>query len=425
MKKFKVLIFPCGAENALEIYESLKTNVSIEAIGASSVDDHGRYAFEQYIGGLPNISHPGFIDEFNTILFNWDIDLIFPTHDTVALFFAENKDKIKATIIGSEYKTSLVCREKRQTYALFNGEPFIPGQFDVQNGGFDFPVFVKPNIGEGAKNAALVTDRAALDFHRSSIPDLLVLEYLPGIELTVDCFTDRKTVLRFIGPRTRKRIKMGISFHSERYELTDEIRAIADTINGRLTFRGLWFFQLRQDKTGKFKLLEISTRCAGTMSLYRQLGVNFALLSVFDAADLDVEVLINDNHIELDRCLFARYRQDVQYSTLYIDFDDTVIVNGRVNHFAMRLMYQCVEQGKRIILITRHEKDIYATLKDKRISEYLFDEIKCLKQENCKGDHITEKDAIFIDNAFKERKIVKEKLGIPVFDVDAIPSLLT
>ncbi|MEJ7737939.1 MAG: ATP-grasp domain-containing protein [Chitinophagaceae bacterium] len=424
MKKFKVLIFPCGAENALEIYESLKTNVSIEAIGASSVEDHGRYAFEQYIGGLPNISHPEFIDLFNTILGDWGIDLIFPTHDTVALFFSENQHRIKATVICSEYETSLYCREKRRTYALFKDQPFVPRQIDVQNGSVDYPVFVKPNIGEGAKNAALVADRAALDFYRSSVPDLLVLEYLPGTELTVDCFTDRKGVLRFIGPRTRQRIKMGISFHSDRYELTSEIKSIGDIINKKLKFRGLWFFQLRQDKSGKFKLLEISTRCAGTMSLYRQLGVNFSLLSVFDAAGLDVEILINDNHIELDRCLFARYRQDVKFRTLYIDFDDTVIINGRVNYLAIRLLYQCIEQGKKITLITRHEKDIYATLKEMRISEYLFDEIICLKPEDSKGDHIHEANAIFIDNAFKERKIVKEKLGIPVFDVDAIPSLI-
>jgi len=32
--------------------------------------------------------------------------------------------------------------------------------------------------------------------------------------------------------------------------------------------------------------------------------------------------------------------------------------------------------------------------------------------------------AIFIDNAFAERKKARDHTGIPVFDVDAVPSLL-
>jgi carbamoylphosphate synthase large subunit len=425
MGKLKVLIFPCGAENALEIYEALKTNVLIEAIGASSVEDHGRFAFENYIGGIPNISEPNFIQRFNEVLIKNNIDFIIPTHDTVALFFTKNKDKIDGKIICSDYETALICREKRKTFELLKSESFIPYSYEDKCKIETFPVFIKPNIGEGAKNTALIKNTEELNFYLSKNIDLLVQEYLPGIELTVDCFTDRNGQLRFVGPRTRERIRMGISFHSERYPLNEEIENIAKTINRKLKFRGLWFFQLRQNKTGFFKLLEISTRCAGTMSLYRQLGVNFPLLSVLDAADLDIEIIFNDNPIELDRSLFTRYKQHIYFDTVYIDFDDTIIVKSKINFPALKFVYQCIEQKKRVVLITRHEKDLNATLKEKRIASNLFDEIIHLKFDENKGEcMMEEKNAIFVDNAFKERKLVKDKCGIPVFDVDAIQSLI-
>lgn len=90
MKKTNVLIFPCGAENALVIHNALKYNVNFRVFGASSIDDHGRHVYKNYIGGLPFIQDENFIDVFNQVLLENKIDIIFPTHDTVSLFFALN-----------------------------------------------------------------------------------------------------------------------------------------------------------------------------------------------------------------------------------------------------------------------------------------------------------------------------------------------
>ena len=59
---------------------------------------------------------------------------------------------------------------------------------------------------------------------------------------------------------------------SKAVPVTAEIREIADEINRRLRFRGLWFFQVKQAADGRFKLMEISTRCAGTMCLYQEIA---------------------------------------------------------------------------------------------------------------------------------------------------------
>ena len=86
MHKTKVLVFPAGEINSIEIHDSLSTCVNIELYGASSVDRHGGYVFRKYISGVPRIDEPDFITKFNCMLDEYGIDAVFPTHDTVAMF---------------------------------------------------------------------------------------------------------------------------------------------------------------------------------------------------------------------------------------------------------------------------------------------------------------------------------------------------
>ena len=63
----KVLVFPCGSEIGLEIHRSLKYNKDFELIGASSVNDHGMFVFENYVGNIPSVDDENFISEINNI----------------------------------------------------------------------------------------------------------------------------------------------------------------------------------------------------------------------------------------------------------------------------------------------------------------------------------------------------------------------
>ena len=301
---------------------------------------------------------------------------------------------------------------------------FVPESYKQPADISGFPVFLKPNRSEGSKGASIAQSMEAVVAKLSSAPDLLICEYLPGQELTVDCFSNRNRKLLFVGPRTRERVQIGISFHSESVALTEEIRKIADTINEKLEFRGAWFFQIKKDKEYHYKLLEISARQAGTMALYRQLGVNFALLSIFDALDAEVSILKNQLDIQLDRCLHNRYHFNYDYDDVYVDLDDTIIVDGKVNDLLMQYLYQATNSGKKLHLISKHELDILETLKEYRIAENLFDEIIPLSPSEEKSDHIIPGRAIFIDNHYLERKKIAEIFRIPVFDVDAIECLI-
>jgi len=424
--KYNVLVFPAGSEIGIEIFNSLKYNIHINLFGATGKRDHSEFIYRPERIVVDNdlyIDRHDFIKKLNEIVKSLEIDIILPTHDSIALFLSEHCDEIKAKVTTSSFKTASVARKKRVMYEELKNLPFCLRTYSDQLNDYPLPLFLKPDEGQGGKGTFFVDSKEYLLAKLKENPDLIICEYLPGEELSVDCFTNKKGELLFIGPRTRERVQMGISFHSSSVALTEEIKVIAEAINKKFNIRGTWFFQVKKDSKGVFKFLEFAVRQASTMGLFRQLGVNFALLSIFDAFDIDVKILNNNMLVSLDRCLFNRFEMDLNYRRVYIDFDDTIIINEKVNTLAIKYLYQCKNNGIKISLITKHEGDLHNSLKQYCINEELFDEIIWLKMDDNKSEYIIDKESIFIDNYYFDREKVKERSGVPVFDVDAIESL--
>lgn len=425
-KKAKVLIFPAGSENALDIYESLKYNLHFIVFGASGKKDHAAFIYPKdklYIGDL-DITQNGFLDEFNKVLDQYMIDYVIPTHDEIALFLTENESEINATLVCSPYETARIAVNKKLSFEALREFPFIPKIYQRVDEITKYPVFLKPYVGAGGKGTYLVENGDELEQILSNNSNLLICEYLPGKEFTIDCFTNKKGDLLFFGPRTRERITMGLTFHSERVECNHEFGEIARAINAKFKIRGTWFFQVKEDEGGHLKFMEFAVRQAGTMTFYRQLGINFAALSLFDFMDYDVKVLFNDYKLTLDRSLQNCYHLDHDYDKVYIDFDDTLIVGDQVNTILMKFIYQCVNSNKQVILISKHTDDLEESFKRYRINRELFDEIILVEDLKNKADYISASKAVFIDNHFPERVAVSEKCKIPVFDVDAVECLI-
>jgi hypothetical protein len=424
-KSINVLVFPCGAENGIEIHQALKDVVNIKLFGASGKDDHGRFVYERYIGNLPYINSDNFVDFLNQIIFEHKIDIIIPTHDDVVVKLAKEQNNINSTIAIPGLEQALICRSKKKTYNLFSNFSFCPKLYSSLPKPENFPIFAKPDEGQGGKGVVLINTENAYLINDESLRDYVLCEFLPGVELTIDCFTDRHGKLRFVGPRKRERIFGGISTRTSTVDLTPEINQIANEINYNLKMNGLWYFQVKQDINNVFKLMEISVRTSGSMNLYRALGINFPLLTIYNALGYDISILKNNYILRVDRFLKNRYEADFFYDTIYIDFDDTIIKNGHVNSEVMMFLYNAKMFNKKIILITKHENDLDVTLESFSIHKGIFNEIIHIKMKDAKYKHIRNKQtSIFIDNSFIERFEVKKELGIPVFDVDAIDSLI-
>lgn len=426
-KNINILIYPAGGENALEVKEALSYKVNINVYGATSKRDHSAFIYKNLIYG-PNVNDENFLKDFNDLLAKFKINFIVPTHDTVSLKLAELQPDLIATVITSNYETNLICRHKKKIYEIFSDDDFCPkiyGHKFEKYQDLKWPCFIKPDVGEGGKNTHLIENEDDLFFYQKKYArqEFLVMEYLPGKEYTIDCFSDRFGNLRFVGPRIRDRVFGGISVNSKSIK-DQRFEKIAEKINSKMKFRGYWFFQLKEDKLNNLKLLEISTRPAGTMALYRQRGINFMLLAIYDFMEYDYEIIDNGYSIELDRYLMPRYKLEIEYDSIYLDFDDTLVFDKKVNRYCLMLLYQAKEKSIPVILLTKHSADIQETLNNFGISNSLFKEIIQIGLDENKDDYIKHKKPIFIDNSFYERSRIHKKLNIPVFDNDNVSALL-
>jgi len=422
MKRINVLVFPCGSEVGLEIHGALERSIHVDLFGASSRDDHGRLAFERY-AELPNIAEANFDDRFAELLARWNIQLVFATHDSVLAYLAPRMAAWRAYLVNGDPHSTQIARSKAATYALFDAEDWLPKLFlgldEVQR----WPVLLKPDQRQGGQGVTLVTDRVAAEVAVAALDQPLICEHLPGEELTVDCFSNWRGHLLYIGPRTRERVVGGIAMRSRRLPVSQEVRRIANVIHGRLKLRGPWFFQLKRDEHGVYKLLEISCRLSSSSVVHRVAGVNLPLMAVQDFMTRDLKVLDEPRVRLVERRLTSHAELAYTFDTVYMDFDDTLVCDGRANPQAMRFAYRVLEMGKRLILLTRHAGNVEAALAEARIAASLFDEIIHLRSGEPKSS-VVEGAAIFIDNHFPERMDVAMSRGIPVFDVDALELLL-
>jgi hypothetical protein len=421
-EKKNILVFPCGSEIALEIHRSLENSIHFNLIGGNSVEDHGKFVFENYIGGIPNSSHKNFIKSIKRIVVEHNIDLIYPAMDNVINILKSSENEIGCPIVSSDTATTQICLSKSKTYSILKEYILTPIIYE----GFDqikqFPVFLKPDVGYGSRGVFKINNFKELKSHFKKDSNLLILEFLPGKEYTVDCFTNFNGELLFVGARGRNRISNGISVNTSTMPLENRFENIAKEINQKIAFNGAWFFQVKERADGALVLMEVASRFGGSSSVYRAIGINFAALSVFNLLGIKVSLIKNNYKVELDRSLDAVYKIDLEFNHVYVDFDDTLIFQNKVNYNLVALIYKFLNKGKKIYLITKHEYRVEESLLKFRLIG-LFDEIIHLKRLDQKWKFIKHEDSIFIDDSFAERKEVKDNLGLPVFSIDMINML--
>jgi predicted ATP-grasp superfamily ATP-dependent carboligase len=420
MNKKNVLVFPCGSEIGLEIYQSLKFSSHFHLIGGSSVEDHGIYTYDDYEGQFPFITSSDFLPFLKQFIKQRNIDIIYPTMDSVIAILKSYEKDLNCIVVGSSSDICNICNSKLETYQLLHKLVRTPVLLDV-NHIKSYPVFVKPITGYGSRGASMIKNEESLMAYQSIYTDFLIMEYLPGDEYTIDCCSNRDAELIYVSPRIRQRIMNGISVSSIPVK-DDELYDWAFRINSKMKFTGAWFFQVKKNSEDQYVLLEVACRIAGSSGLCRAKGVNLAELSLYIAMGEPVTIIENNLYVLTDRSLNTSYRYtDLQFDNVYVDLDDTLIINqSRMNTYLISKLYEYVNSNKRLILITKHQYDLKSTLARYRISE-LFDQIIHLNKLQKKSDFINNPQSIFIDDSFSERKDVSEKCKIPVFSPNLLP----
>lgn len=412
-----VLFISCGSLTATEVNFALRASDEYRLYGSSTYMNHGAFVYKNYISDLPNMSDDTFIDRLNEIIKKYDIRFILSGHESMILFLQEHRNEIHATIVSSCYETALLCRYKSKTYEALREFDFVPKVYTADEVR-EFPVFVKKDDDQGARHAYRVDDAKQLA-HCVAQENMIICEYLPGEEVTVDCFTDKHGKLRFCNPRVADRMLAGIDVHARRLLHCDQILDIAEKINSKVNFRGQWFFQVRQDKNGKYKLLEMSTRFAGAFALTLGMDINLPLLALRDFDDKEIEISYNDLPIEADKQFFTRFDTPIDYDTVYLDGIDVFSFHGHVDRYLMMFIYQCVEQGKKLVLVTHEPEKSLARLEELKISSALIDE--CTSEID---DFDMTSGSVLISRNENKRKLYREAKNSVCFAPSAIGTLL-
>ncbi len=422
---WNVLVFPGGTENGLEIQRSLRYAKEVTLYSASSaVKNHAEYVFQNHVV-IPEIYDDNCLLALNQIIREYAIDFIFPANSLVIDFLVKDRDKLDCELLQPASETVRLIRSKRQTYNLFKSLVRTPVVYTSADEIKEYPVFIKPDRLYGSQGAVKIRTANELAEFDLSGEDYVLTEYLPGEEYTVDCFSISGN-LEYAMARERERIRMGTTMHTRSADkrIQTLLFPMARIISDELGLHGVWFFQVKRAADGQLCLMEVESRVAGTMVLSRALGVNLPLANIYLAAGITVQLKAQDYDLELDRSLATRFKSSIEFDTVYIDLDDTVVVKDTLNLDAIRFLYQCHQKNKKVVLLSKsHHPDPDAYLETLKIRQ-LFDEVHWLREDDSKSDFIKAPSSIFIDDSFSQRREVDEEHHIPTFEPSNIDVLI-
>lgn len=419
-------MFPGSTRVAGEILASLMFVPGYEIFGGGfSAPDKIRFPYQGYFI-LPDVADPKFGGALRLVVDQNQIDAIIPANDIAVLRLAELS--ASHPVVTHPLSTAEFCYNKRLFHEHIQDSGLMPQRFPFLPGDENYPIFVRNVVGHSSIGAfrvdSSVEGNRLLNSGRIDPERQILTSFLPGDEVTVDCFTSRERELLLVAPRLREQTVSGMSSKTSDYE-SPQLLEIATTVNQLLVFRGPWFFQAKQDGDGIFRVLEVGARVAGASGIRRAQGINLSHLGILDWLGEPLEI-----PPPLHCMTYHPFLEKVELSgglafcSLYVDFDDTLLLGRRVNEILARFITRASGQGKRIILISRHRGNLSAKLRRYKF-EGLFDEVIHIRDGQSKETFIkSEGGALFIDDSFSERRALMFRKDVLAVDASAVPLLL-
>jgi carbamoyl-phosphate synthase large subunit len=295
-----------GTAADIEMLKQVKS-FSIDVVTAD-VEDKDTAGFiitgKKYI--VPKIKDSKYIDALLEICKKEKITTIIPQYTDELVLMSENKDLFDSlgikVLVTEDIQKLTIANSKDDLYNYFSNRDFVPEYTIVSTidsiksavlalGYPHVPVCIKPVNGEGGKGFRIITDekidifntppgspKVNLEVYLSQlqgldqIPELLISEYLPGIEYSVDCVC-KDGITHFCIPRQRIETSMGVSSISL-IEKNEELIEYSKEIISALKLSYNINIQFKYSRDGKPKLIEINPRVSGSLVANSGAGIN-------------------------------------------------------------------------------------------------------------------------------------------------------
>lgn len=333
-----------GAPGAAGILRCLQRNPGFTlTLADANPGALGRYLHPDF-ETIPAATEPDFIPAVFSLCKRKNIDLVLPLVTKELILLANSKaemEKAGIKLMVSSPASLEIANNKSRLYQFLQWRGIeVPDfrvvetveQWETAIRELGYPhkkVCFKPSVSNGSRGFRIISDHEnesellfqhkpdstfmrAADALRilssGKFPELLVSEYLPGEEYSVDCLANQgKTVLAV--PRLRKRLINGISVEGE-FVLQEEIMAYCSRIISELQLHGNIGIQVKRSAAGAFLLLEINPRVQGTISAGLGAGINLPELAVKQECGLPITP--DEMNVKWGT-RFSRYWQEVFY----------------------------------------------------------------------------------------------------------------
>jgi len=320
MDDVTVMVTGVGSPGSISTIHSLKHNPENRKVKIVGVDiDHLAVGqkFSDNFYTIPKAEDDNFIQVIFDICEKEKIDVILPLVTNELFKFSQYKNIFKKKgyqVAVSDYKSILQSNDK-YNLSIIAKKINIPipkikiakklndlKKYIYEMGYPDVPVCVKPCISRGMRGFRIITEKKRLTlkkffnekpsdveitlsdllniFKKAWFKDLMVMEYLPGAEYTVDVFGEKNNP-KIIIPRERLVIRSGISFVTKTIKYSEIIK-YSKHLAKELGLEYCYGFQFKLDEKGNPKLLECNPRIQGTTVLAVESGANI----IYDAVKL-------------------------------------------------------------------------------------------------------------------------------------------
>ena len=333
-----------GAPGAAGILHCLEQDPSFHVtVADADPDASGRYLNEDF-EAIPFAGEPAFIGAMLSICRKKNIHAVLPlvTKELIPLSLHAKEFELTGTKLLISPTASLeIANNKSRLYEFLQWRGMeVPGfkvvettdQFKSAVEELGYPqkqVCFKPSVSNGSRGFRIVT--AAIDepdllfnykpnsayismgdalriLSKGPFPELLISEYLPGEEYSVDCLANHGEPVLII-PRLRKKMINGISVEGEMVK-EQTIISYCNRVIHELQLHGNIGIQVKRSAPGIFLPLEINPRVQGSISACLGAGVNLPVLAIKQELGLPVST---DETIVKWGTRFARYWKDVFY----------------------------------------------------------------------------------------------------------------
>ena len=223
------------------------------------------------------------------------VGLVVPLTDLDLGGLARHRGRFEeagCTVMIGDEKDVRRCRNKASSNALFAeagvGSIRTCALAEFRARPF-FPCFVKPIRGSGGVGTGTVRNEAELRAHVATYGELLLVqEYVPGQEFTIDVYRDRTGRVRSIVPRQRLAVRSGEVAKGMTVKdatLMDAAKRLADRLG---SIWGVFCCQCRRPRKGPPRFFEVNPRFGGGVPLSIAAGANMPLYLLQEVLGLPV-----------------------------------------------------------------------------------------------------------------------------------------